>query len=319
MTDDLLIKYLLGEVTAEERVQVEEWLAASEANRTYYTRLEQVWERSKALAYTREVDEEAAWQRFRSRIHNGQPKAAVKPLGSYRWWRVAALFVLVIGAAILAYTWLNREAPVQQLSLRAGDQPLSDTLSDGSVVVLNKHSFITYPSEFKDETRYITLQGEAFFTVTPDKEKPFVVQAGDITIKVVGTSFNLRSEGGETEVIVETGVVQVSRGNKAVELRPKEKVTVQSGDTTWVKETETEELYNYYRTREFVCDHTPLWKLVEVLNEAYNANIVIERPALRNLPLTTTFDNESLDHILEVIAITFDITITREEGKISLR
>lgn len=310
---------MLGEASAEEQAQVEVWLAAEEANRVYYYSLQQVWEHSKALAYTKEVDEEAAWQRFRAHVHNGQGQAVVRPVRSWGWWRIAALFILVIGAASFAYTWLRREVPVQQLSLSTTDKPLADTLSDGSVVMLNKNSAITYPSRFKGSTRSITLKGEAFFSVTPDKEQPFVVQVNDVTIKVVGTSFNVRSEGGETEVIVETGVVQVTRGGKTVELRPKEKVTVQPGDTALVKTPETEDLYNYYRTREFVCDNTPLWKLVEVLNEAYDANIVIERPALRNLPLTTTFSDESLDHILEVIAITFDITVAREESTIRLR
>lgn len=319
ITDDLLVKYMLGEASAEEQAQVEAWLAAEEANRVYYSSLQQVWEYSKALAYTKEVDEEAAWQRFRTRIHNGQGQAVVRPARSWGWWRIAALFILVMGAAIFAYTWLRREVPVQELSLRTTDKPLADTLSDGSVVMLNKNSVLTYPSRFKGSTRSITLKGEAFFSVTPDKEQPFVVQVNDVTIRVVGTTFNVRSDGGETEVIVETGVVQVTRGGKTVELRPKEKVTVQPGDTALVKTPETEELYNYYRTREFVCDNTPLWKLVEVLNEAYDANIVIERPALRNLPLTTTFSDESLDHILEVIAITFDITVAREESTIRLR
>ncbi|HEY1116005.1 MAG TPA: FecR domain-containing protein [Chitinophagaceae bacterium] len=320
ITDDLLVKHLLGEASPGERVQVEEWLAASDANRAYYAQLQKVWESSKTLASAREVDEEAAWQRFRTRIYNtGNGKGERHPVHSIGWWRIAALFVVIFGIAFFAYTWLTAEAPVQQLSLQTVDQPLSDTLSDGSVVMLNKHSTITYPSRFKGDTRSITLRGEAFFEVTPNKEQPFVVQVNEVTIKVVGTSFNVRSEGGETEVIVETGVVQVTRGGKTVELRAREKVMVQPNDTALVKETETEALYNYYRTREFVCDNTPLWKLVEVLNEAYGANIVIDRPGLRHLPLTTTFNDESLDHILEVIAITFQITVTREGDSIRLR
>lgn len=319
MTDDLLVKYLLVEADAAERAQVEAWLAEGEANRMYYAQLQQVWERSRALASGKALDEEAAWQRFRTRIHNGQPKTAVKPLHATGWWRIAALFVIIIGAAFFAYTWFNREPPVQELSLVTAEKPLSDTLSDGSVVMLNKNSAISYPSRFKGATRSITLKGEAFFTVTPNKEQPFVVQVNDVTIKVVGTSFNVRSEGVETEVIVETGIVQVTRGGRTVELHPKEKVTVQQSDTALMKEAETEELYNYYRTREFVCDNTPLWKLVEVLNEAYDVNIVIDRSSLRNLPLTTTFSNESLDHILEVISMTFDITVTREGDTIRLR
>ena len=319
ITDDLLVKYMLGEASPAERAQVEEWLAEGEENQAYYQQLQRVWEMSRSLARSSEVDTDAAWQRFRTRIHGGTPEAVVRPMRRTGWWRVAALFILIIGAAILTYTLVNREAPVEQLSLHTTDKPLSDTLSDGSVVMLNKNSVITYPSKFKEDTRTIALKGEAFFEVTPNKEKPFVVQVNDVTIKVVGTSFNVRSEGGETEVIVETGIVQVTRAGKTVELRPKEKVTIEPTDTALVKEAETEELYNYYRTREFVCDGTPLWKLVDVLNEAYNAHIVIDRPGLRGLPLTATFNNESLDQVLEVVSLTFGITVTREGDTIHLR
>jgi ferric-dicitrate binding protein FerR (iron transport regulator) len=136
-------------------------------------------------------------------------------------------------------------------------------------------------------------------------------------VKVIGTSFNIRTRNGTTEVIVETGIVEVIRKNNVLELRPKEKAVVQK-DSTMFKIAETDKLYNYYRTKEFVCDNTPLWKLVAVLNEAYNANIIIQKDALRSLPLTTTFNNESLDRILEIIHATFDITITRQNNQIIL-
>jgi ferric-dicitrate binding protein FerR (iron transport regulator) len=90
-------------------------------------------------------------------------------------------------------------------------------------------------------------------------------------------------------------------------------------DTALAKEIVEDRLYNYYRSKEFVCDDTPLWKLVEVLNEAYGANIIIENKELRGLKLNTTFNNESLDRILEVIATTFDITVTPEKDRIILK
>jgi ferric-dicitrate binding protein FerR (iron transport regulator) len=138
-------------------------------------------------------------------------------------------------------------------------------------------------------------------------------------VKVVGTSFNIRSVNGNTEVIVETGIVEVSQKNRKVVLHPKEKVLIGNRDTALVKNQETDALYNYYRTNEFVCDNTPLWKLVEVLNEAYHVQIVIGRNELRNLPLTTTFSNESLDRILEVISITFNTKINRAGDRIIIQ
>ncbi|WP_082886318.1 FecR domain-containing protein [Flavisolibacter tropicus] len=314
--DMLLMKYLLGEANREERAAVKDWLSAEEANRLYFQQMQTIWNQSKTLATTKVVDENLAWQRFQRRIH---PEEPVRKVERFAWLRIAALFILIAGAALFAYQWLNREAPVQQLAVHTQTNTLIDTLPDGSVITLNKNSELSYPSKFKEDTRTIALKGEAFFNVMPDKKKPFVIHVNDVSIRVVGTSFNVRSENGATEVIVETGIVQVTRGNKTIELRPKEKVTVESKDTTLAKAVEEEKLYNYYRTKEFVCDNTPLWKLVEVLNEAYGSNIVIDRPALRNLRMSTTFTNESLDQVLNVISLTFNINVTRTKDSILLR
>ncbi len=316
ITDSLLVKYLLAEATPDERVQVEVWLAASVANTKYFEQLKVVWEESKHLAAITTVDEEAAWQRFQNRIHR-QP--AIQPVQRFAWWRIAALFVLVAGIAFLTYTLVNKEQPVQSLVVQSGSKIMTDTLPDGSVVTLNKASRLIYPDHFTGGTRSVQLEGEAFFKVTPDAKKPFVIQVNDVTVKVVGTSFNVRSEQGRTEVIVETGIVQVMKQNKVVQLHPRERVMVQKEDTILRKEVEQDQLYNYYRTKEFVCDSTPLWKLVEVLNEAYSAHIVIEKEELRSLPLTATFYNESLDRILDVISKTFDISVVKSGEKIILR
>ncbi|MBD0287323.1 MAG: FecR domain-containing protein [Flavisolibacter sp.] len=316
ITDSLLVKYLLAEATSDERVQVEVWLAASVANTKYFEQLKVVWEESKHLAAITTVDEEAAWQRFQNRIHR---LPAIQPVQGFAWWRIAALFVLVTGAALLTYTLVNKEQPVQSLVVQSGSKIMTDTLPDGSVVTLNKASRLIYPDHFTGGTRSVQLEGEAFFKVTPDAKKPFVIQVNDVTVKVVGTSFNVRSEQGRTEVIVETGIVQVMKQNKVVQLHPRERVMVQKEDTILRKEVEQDQLYNYYRTKEFVCDSTPLWKLVEVLNEAYSAHIVIEKEELRSLPLTATFYNESLDRILDVISKTFDISVVKSGEKIILR
>ena len=234
------------------------------------------------------------------------------------WWKVAAILIVVVGAGYLGYKSL-KEKPIQNVVIASHQGSLTDTLPDGSIVTLNKNSELDYPSKFKGDTRTIALKGEAFFNVKPDKKKPFIIHVNDVTIRVVGTSFNVRSVNGITEVIVETGIVQVIRKNKMVELRPNEKTRVAQNDSAIVKDKVQDKLYNYYRSKQFVCDNTPLWKFVEVLNQAYDANIIIENPKLRGLPLTAPFDNESLERILDVIHETFDITVIKEKDRIILR
>ena len=163
------------------------------------------------------------------------------------------------------------------------------------------------------------MKGEAFFNVKPDKKKPFIITVNDVQVEVVGTSFNIKNEYGSTEVIVETGIVRVTKNGKTIELVAGEKLLLAVDDSIATKETVSDKLYNYYRSKEFVCDNTPLWKLVEVLNEAYDANINIGRKELNDFRLNTTFNNESLDKVLEIIHLTFDITVVRKDGQIILQ
>lgn len=318
INDDLLVKYLLREATAGEEETVKQWLAADKSNDAYFNQLKQVWETSRQLAAISTVDTNAAWERFQKRIHGKQESASVTPRSLFTPLRIAASIILLLGIGLLVYLLTTPKASVQEMLVQTEQNIIIDTLPDGSMVTLNKRSSIRYPSRFKGDQRSVALQGEAFFKVTPDKAKPFVITVNDVQVTVVGTSFNVKAENGVTEVVVETGIVRVTRAGKTVELKANEKTRL-GADSTAAKEKVSDHLYNYYRTKEFVCDDTPLWKLVEVLNEAYDVNIVIDRPELRELKLNTTFNNESLDQVLNVVSLTFDIKVTKTAEGIFLQ
>jgi len=288
------------------------------ANKEYYSQLKKIWDNSKELAAESTLDVNKAWERFQKRVAGKNESPKIVNSRGFSWMRIAASIILIAGLGIAAYFMINNNEPKEMVA-QAGQNVLVDTLSDGSVITLNKKSTITYPSKFKRNTRAIALKGEAFFNVAPDKKKPFIISVNDVQVTVVGTSFNIKSENGNTEVVVETGIVQVTKLGKTIELIAGEKIIISANDSNATKETVSDKLYNYYRTKEFVCDDTPLWKLVQVVNEAYDAKIIIGRKDLNDKRLTTTFNNESLEQVLEVIRLTFDITITKkEDGQIIL-
>lgn len=163
------------------------------------------------------------------------------------------------------------------------------------------------------------LTGEAFFDVAPNKQKPFEIIADDVKIHVVGTSFNVKSSKDQTEVIVETGIVSVGIDGKTVRVLPKQKVIVRKRSTTLEIQKSMDSLYSYYRTKAFVCNNTPLYQLVDALNNAYDAKITITNNSIRNLRLTTTFKEMSLNDILKVITETFNIQIEQRDGEIILK
>lgn len=313
INDELLASYLLGEADEDTRRLVEQWIIESPGNQRYFDHFKTIWEASKAIEIPATVNEHEAWQRFKQRTQQAEQKPTITR--TFSKLKVAAAIIIAFGLSYLIWD-KTTSAPV---TFAAVNESKIDTLPDGSYVTLNKNSSITYTGRFKGDKRKIKLKGEAFFNVSPNKDKPFVVEVNDITVTVLGTSFNIKNTNGHTEVVVETGSVQVTKNNRSVILKSKEKIIVEQQDTALHKETSTDKLYNYYRTREFVCDNTPLWKLVEVLNEAYQSNIVIENEELKNLPLTTTFNNESLDNILNIISETFKITVERNSNKIILK
>jgi len=303
---------MLNESEPDEQEQVTQWLAIDSANLDYYNQLKRVWNDSRYFAVRTKVDENKAWQRFQQRIHPAPVRRS-----NIGWIRIAASIIIVAGIGLLAYWVLNQ--PVKELTVLAQQTALNDTLPDQSIVTINKGSSISYLAKFKDDTRQVKLKGEAFFNVSPDKEKPFTVLVNDVQVTVVGTSFNVKTINGNTEVVVESGIVNVTRAGKTVELRANEKIRVDTRDSLMNKEKVADQLYKYYRTKQFVCDDTPLWKLVDVINEAYNSKILIDDPALSNLQINTTFDNESLDQVLNIISITFDIEVIKKGDTIILK
>jgi len=317
MNDDLLVSYLLNEADAATSRMVEEWIIEQPANQRYFEQFRLIWQASHEIAIPTSVNEEQAWQRFRVRTMAANPPAGkVRTIGGLsKRWMMAASVIISIGLVAASYFILNN-SPV---TVATAEVPKKETLPDGSVVSLNKYSEIRYHPKFKGSVRRLHLKGEAFFNVKPDKTKPFEVDANDVKVTVVGTSFNIRTNDSITEIIVETGIVKVEKQNQTILLHPNEKLLIRAKGQPPQIEKSNDILHQYYRTHEFVCDNTPLWKLVEILNEAYGANIVIANNQLKSLPLTTTFYNESLENILSVISETFNISVERQANNIILK
>jgi transmembrane sensor len=286
---------------------VNRWLEHDPANLAYYRQLEKIWVTSRELAVTSTVDENKAWKNFQQRIHTNnetnQETAATPVRFIKQWMKIAAAIVLLVGLGWIGFIILNNKATQQVVA--SAQTVLVDTLPDGSVVTLNKQSEISYPSKFKGRSRPVQLKGEAFFNVTPDKAKPFIINVDDVEVQVVGTSFNIKSHDGITEVIVETGVVLVTRNKTTTKLVAGERLKLEMNQN--VKEPAVKQLYNYYQPRVFNCDNTPLSKLVDAVNKVYDTTLVVANPAISELLLSAPFYNQSLKEIVDVVSKTHRI------------
>ncbi|MEN0056946.1 MAG: FecR domain-containing protein [Mucilaginibacter sp.] len=315
MDDDLLVKYIAGEASRAERLFVDDWIAASEANRALYEQFKLIWDQSPQTV--RNINKEDAYIRLQNRLNNPaslRQQSLVKTTPTSYWIGLAASVILISTVLWLTFNHFYDNGSVSFIKINSNAKVRAQTLPDGSEITLNAHSTIVYPKRFTNNFRPVSLQGEAFFKVAPDKTKPFIIKVNDVTVTVVGTSFNIKSRNGKTEVIVETGIVKVNEHKNSVELSPGEKATVMKGALS--KEQNKGKLYNYYLTRQLVCDKTPLAEVVQTLNELYGAHVVIANKSLESLPITTTFQGQSLDEIVSVIGDTFKIRVERKNQQI---
>ncbi|AYL98045.1 FecR domain-containing protein [Mucilaginibacter celer] len=321
INDDLLVKYLVGEATPAEAEAIQNWLLADAANQQEYENFKLIWDQSQQIAGTRNVDEDAAFIRLQNRMNKEVASAPVRvrKMKPRYWVGIAASVLLVCTVAWLTISHYYDNRAIAFVKIESHDKTRVAALPDGSEVTLNSHSTLIYPERFTGTIRPVTMLGEAFFKVSPDKIKPFIIKVNGVTVRVVGTSFNVKSRGGKTQVIVETGIVNVSEKSKNINLNPGEKVLVTKKDGLQAKESIRGRLYNYYATHELVCDQTPLHELVASLNEVYGAHISIGNKAIEGLPITTVFKDQALDDVLLVIKETFKVKVEKGKKGIVLR
>ena len=319
MSEDILIKYILGEASTHEGQEIETWKSANHANAKKFEEVKVILETGKRLAEVSPLSEADAWEKFKEiRATAQREPAKVVPMNrntNTNWLRIAAAAVLLIGCGWIGYSLYQQNAANQVVNIQANNQVRVDTLPDGSVVHLNKNSGISYTGTFKSK-REITLTGEAFFDVKHNVAAPFTVHVNDVTIKDVGTAFNVKSKQRNTQIIVESGIVQVSRSNNAVRLTRNQMVSIKPGDKQLKVEESTDDLYGYYRNPVFNAVHLPLSRLVNVLNEAYGVNIKIENAAMYNIPITMPIKwTDPLSNVLAAIKNTTPTMKIIEVGK----
>ena len=315
--DVLLAKQLAGEANADELKVVESWLAESSENRAYFDGLKRLWQEAPQVRTGPEweVDTEAALKKVKSDIQRGQ-FTQLQGKRSYRWMRAAAVLALMLAAL-----WFLQEPetiPVQEIA--SSSRIVTDTLNDGSVVVLNRNSGLRIAENFNRKERRMRLSGEAYFQVAHDSIRPFVVEAEQLEITVVGTEFNVEnkvSEGKVTVSVTSGKVLLKSSAQSALLLANEQAIfDITSKKIERIQKPSPNVLA--YKTRVFSFDNTNLGSVIEQLNEVYETNISLKNKDLANCPLTTNFNNLPLDQILEIIAESFSLSIERGQDTIAL-
>ncbi len=319
---DLLIAFLSGECSMQDQVLVRQWIAASEENRAQFEAMEKLWlEADHAYPPSVTVDTEAAWRKVSQRI--GPAESPLLPMrrkltgngGLIRKAMLAAAIVLPL--LTIGLYFILRESAPEQLNLTAGQAITHATLPDGSEITLNRGGSLSYPEQFGKTRREVKLEGEAFFAVRPDPGKPFLVHTPDMKVVVKGTAFNVLAipGTGRSEVFVKSGSVAVFALDQteapvdSVLLKPGEKVICRTqGHRLELLQAKNENDL-FWMSKTLIFKGTELSEVFAALSKNYGVQIAAGDTALLRLRLTTSFENQPIERIMEVIAATLELNI----------
>lgn len=311
--DDLIGKYLAGEASAEEAEQVQEWRALSPENKHYFEHLALIFEKASLVNDTSVYQTDVAWKKVQAQLH-AEKKIRFFELPAFR---IAASLLLVSTLSYWAYQQFL--SPVDTLQLASNTTIVQDSLPDGTRVALNKQTALSVSYNSKQKKGRIKLIGEANFAIKHDIEKELIVEADEVLIRDIGTTFNVKAypESNTIEVSVQEGEVQfytatnegifVKAGNRGVYDKQTKTFITQLADTNVVA----------YATRQFVFEESDLQTVVDQLNAIYDQKIKIGEN-IKNCRVTVSFHNEEIETIAEILAETLNLRIRAVEGEITL-
>ena len=204
INESVLLNYFAGELPADRRKEVEEWIAASEDNEKMARDIFRLYRAADTLDYMNRVDASAALQQVKGRIHKHRHRISWMVWGQ----RIAACMALPLLATTLYL--ILKTPPQEYVEIRTNPGMVAEAnLPDGTKVWLNSGSSLKHPVKFTGDTRTVELDGEAYFSVRKDRSKRFVVNTPfNIQTEVLGTEFNM--EAYRTDSVVRTTLVSGS-------------------------------------------------------------------------------------------------------------
>ncbi len=322
ISPELLNRYLRGETTLEESAIVDQWYLSLQERPDDVSLLDPL-----ELAFT----ENRLLERIKSKIEipsNDIPLQNYKstPFSLRTPFKLAAAIsaIAVIGLGAILFSQkglpsLHLDAIASTISGKKVINNNTNTIrrvmmEEGTVITLKPNSSIEYPDRFSNGERRILLKGEAFFDVTRDKSRPFIIAASDVTVKVLGTSFNVIAYEGakEISVAVKTGKVSVAKSGTFVQpqsdkdeviLTPNQEVVYNTSQELFSKKlvAKPQIILEKPTLFETQYDGAPVVKILSVLEENYGIDIQCDAEALSNCILTTSMAEEGLYERIQII------------------
>ncbi|MDD4753186.1 MAG: FecR family protein [Desulfitobacteriaceae bacterium] len=314
----ILSRYETGECTAEERKLIESWLDSH-----YKETIPFKSDTDKTR--TKEAIKASVFQMANIHTKINAPRINyLKPI-----MKIAAsiVFIISLGVGSLEYyEYLeNKKYSTEEVVSSANIQKI--LLSDGSIVWLKPNSSMKYPKNFKKkEERIVSITGEALFEIEKDPGRPFIVHSGELTTKVLGTSFNINARDENIEVVVLTGKVSVTSNynNNEVVLQSQDKALYNVISKELAKEqkqTAKPIIANITRGTEYDMkfEDTSLKVVIQKIEKKFEVVIKLEDESLYENIITADLTSQSLDKTLDIISKVLSTEYKINDSKITLK
>lgn len=250
-------------------------------------------------------------------------KAPVYSLSRYRWIGYSAACLLLVAMSLFFYKQQLSPAKSTQSALVRQEVPtgkyMNLLLGDSTSVKLGPTSVLHYPTQFNSNERRVRLNGEAYFEVAHNPDKPFVIETGDLQIKVLGTSFNVHAfENDElSTVALFTGQVEVTKGLLSQRIKPGQSIVYDKA-----KASLTIEPFDRVKERESMAGilHFERASYAEVARQlSRKYGITYPYPAAISLMYSGTIAHEPLEHVLEKLSLTTPYHFTVKSNTLIVR
>lgn len=316
--ETIILRIFTGRATSEEIEQIGSWMKESDENRKMFYQYKNIWDVVNPPFSPEEIDMQAAYEKVFSQISKDR-NITVKRRKSFMfyWQRVAAVIAIPL-MLISAYLFFSvpqdfqYTTTYQEIFSPYGCRSFIN-LPDSSKVWLNAGSRLKYPVRFGSEERRVELEGEAFFEVESDKEKPFIVRTKKMDVKATGTAFNVEAyqAGDRTAVTLVEGVVDLKSGNKELHLSPNERIDYDHATSKYKRFDN--DLYKWYSWKDGILAfrNDPLEYVFKRIGQTYNIDFRIKDSSLTYYIYHATFEGESLDEILHLLELSAPIRYKR--------
>lgn len=308
---ELLDRFFRGLTSPEEDVQLKSWIKRPDFQQKFSAYYQQCWALApdtmdKAVQnemFTELLSQIDASSTTETKVLKTRNRF-LRQIGRYA---AVACIILAVGSGAY-YAGVKRPADDANTEVTmsvSNGQKADIILADGTKVYINSDSRIVYDNTYNKKTRMVSLEGEAYFEVAKDKEKPFIVKANGINVQALGTSFNIgaHKDDKSVAVILISGKVKVDDGRHEAYMKPNERLVCNLTNGQFEKsELHPNASYLLWRSNELAFYGESFEEICTMLTRMYNCKFIFKNEKVKQYTYHGIIKNSSLNNVLEYIS-----------------